>query len=182
MLLLPPLLPFLLPLGFSSANRILLLHEWHELSDLNLVSVFESTLPSDVSVQPLLVDHSTDEGDDKDFCQELDRDGQEFAAVVDLSWGNGREEAKKRQPRSDNVLWPSTGWEVARRRCLESGIPYIFVSSSSNAPFVRATDEFLYARDAVDAAFLFEKETELEQSLYQIVGNFHLRLLASAES
>ncbi len=40
-------------------------------------------------------------------------------------------------------------------------------------------DSFLYARDAIDAALLFETETELDQSLYHIIGNYHLRVLVS---
>ena len=32
-------------------------------------------------------------------------------------------------------------------------------------------------RDAIDAALVFETETELDQSLYFIVGNYELRIL-----
>jgi len=35
----------------------------------------------------------------------------------------------------------------------------------------------LHARDAIDAALLFESEAELEQALYHIIGNYHLRVL-----
>ncbi len=38
-------------------------------------------------------------------------------------------------------------------------------------------DSFLHARNAIDAALLFETESELDQSLYHIIGNYHLRVL-----
>ncbi len=44
---------------------------------------------------------------------------------------------------------------------------------------LQGMDSFLYARDAIDAALLFETETELDQSLYHIIGNYRLRVLVS---
>ena len=59
---------------------------------------------------------------------------------------------------------------------MEIGLPYLRVEVS-NAPFVEAADNFLSQRDAIDAALVFETETELDQSLYFIVGNYELRIL-----
>jgi ionotropic glutamate receptor len=78
-----------------------------------------------------------------------------ISTLIDLTWG---------------------GWALARDTAAENGIPYVHVELS-NRPFVEGIDEFLYQRQAIDAALLFESGTELDQSLYYIIGNYHLRVL-----
>ena len=68
------------------------------------------------------------------------------------------------------------GWESAQQISKDIGVPYIRVEVS-NAPFVEAADNFLTKRDAIDAALVFETESELDQSLYFIIGNYELRIL-----
>ncbi len=51
------------------------------------------------------------------------------------------------------------------------------IAQVSNAPFVQAADDFLYQREALDSALIFQTETELDQSLYYIIGNYEMRVL-----
>lgn len=140
--------------ALASANRLLLVHEANET---DLADLFESSLPAGVSVAArLAMDHEAD-GEDAPLCGALE--GGSFSAVVDLSWG---------------------GWAAGRRAAGEAGAPYVHVEAS-NKPFVMGMDDFLYARDAIDAALLFETETELDQSLYHIIGNYHLRVLVRGQ-
>ena len=139
----------LLCLNAASADVVLLIHEPDEAS---LTSVFEANVADDVT----LVKHAINHDDDLDttaFCGDLE--SQAIAGIVDLSWG---------------------GWEAAALKAREVGIPYVRVEAS-NGHFLRGVDTFLHAREAVDAALLFETEVDLDQSLYHIIGNFNLRVL-----
>ncbi len=58
------------------------------------------------------------------------------------------------------------------------GMPYIRVEAA-NHPFVRAADDFLKSRQAVDAALIFGNKVQLDQSLYYIIGNSFLRIIGA---
>ena len=87
------------------------------------------------------MNHDDDE-DTSGFCNALE--AAEFSAVVDLSWG---------------------GWVAAREVASVNGVPYVHVEASNKA-FVMAIDKFLYKRQAIDAALLFQSEAELDQVTY----------------
>lgn len=132
------------------ANKILLIYE---KDDLDMLNLFKSNVNQTlVTISELAINHD-DDLDEVPFCNALT--GGQFALVVDLSW---------------------SGWKVAKSKSSEKGIPYVHVEASNQA-FVQGIDEFLFAREAIDAALLFESETELDQSLYHIIGNYHLRVL-----
>ena len=40
---------------------------------------------------------------------------------------------------------------------------------------VEAMDDFLSAKDGVDAALIYENEDEMDESLYWIIGNSYIR-------
>ena len=58
------------------------------------------------------------------------------------------------------------------------GMPYIRVESA-NHPFVRAADDYMSSMQSVDAALIFPSKTQLDQSLYYIIGNSHLRIIGA---
>ncbi len=92
------------------ADKLLLVHESNET---DLADLFESSLPSGVSVtHRLAVDHERD-SDETPLCDALSAEGP-FSAIVDLSWG---------------------GWAAGRRAAAEGGVPYVHVEAS-NKPFV----------------------------------------------
>lgn len=43
--------------------------------------------------------------------------------------------------------------------------------------FPQAADDYLTSMDAVDAALIFKTEAELDQTLYYLIGNSHIRVL-----
>ena len=126
---------FSLILTFGEANKVLLITEKDEQ---DLAQLLEANLGSDVTPTRFVIDHD-DDTDTTSFCTALA--GDTFSAVIDLSWG---------------------GWENVQKIVEASDIPYVHVEAS-NKPFVMALDDFLYQRDAIDAALLFETETELDQ-------------------
>jgi hypothetical protein len=44
-------------------------------------------------------------------------------------------------------------------------------------PAFQSADDYLTDRDAMDAALIFETEPDLEQGLYQIIGNSYIRVI-----
>lgn len=148
------LLAFLyLFLSMAGATEVLLIYESTEttLSD-SLEQDIKSGSSNAVSVTKYQMNHDDDD-ETTAFCNLLA--SKDFSLVVDLSW---------------------SGWEALYHLAHLNGIPYVHVEAS-NKPFVMAIDDFLYKRDAIDAALLFESESELDQSLYHIIGNYNLRVL-----
>ena len=101
----------------------------------------------------LAVDHQQEEAAYNDTCGQLGQ--RRFSGVVDLSWG---------------------GWRPVREAAGRNGLPYVRLETA-NHPFVRAGDDYLRDRDAVDAALIFETEAELDESLYWIIGNSYIRVI-----
>ena len=42
---------------------------------------------------------------------------------------------------------------------------------------LKAADDYLRNREALDAALIFETEDELDQSLYYLIGNSYIRVI-----
>eukprot|EP00095_Tigriopus_kingsejongensis_P001374 snap_masked-scaffold1253_size52701-processed-gene-0.2 protein:Tk01374 transcript:snap_masked-scaffold1253_size52701-processed-gene-0.2-mRNA-1 annotation:"ionotropic receptor 8a" len=136
--------------GLVRTNRILVIYEKDELDILEL---FKTNVDqSQVTIVELEMNHE-EETEDESLCSKIGEAA--LALIVDLSW---------------------SGWSAAKQRAQENGIPYLHVEAS-NQPFVKAIDDFLYQRSAIDAALLFETEVELDQSLYHIIGHYRLRVL-----
>ena len=128
----------------------------YEATEMTLADSLETDVRSGsgdtVKVTKYLMNHDDDD-ETAAFCNVLE--GQDYSVIVDMSWG---------------------GWEAVYNLAHMNGVPYVHVEAS-NKPFVMAIDDFLYKRDAIDAALLFESESELDQSLYHIIGNYNLRVL-----
>ena len=43
----------------------------------------------------------------------------------------------------------------------------------------KAADQYLHDREAIDAALIFKTESELDQSLYWLIGNSYIRFVYS---
>lgn len=95
-----------------------------------------------------------------------------------------------------------TGWDTLRNKANENGIIYKRGDSNIN-PYIQAIDDLLMLKNATDVALIFEDErgkarqilfpqiffenrhrfflTELNQSLYYLIGNSILRLIVIDE-
>ncbi len=51
------------------------------------------------------------------------------------------------------------------------------ISEAANHQFVKAGDDYLHDREAIDAALIFKTENELDQSLYYLIGNSYIRVI-----
>ena len=78
-----------------------------------------------------------------------------FSLLLDLTWG---------------------GWTELRTAAERNGLPYLRLETAKHL-FVRAMDDFLVARNAVDAALVFQNEDEIDEALYWIIGNSFVRIL-----
>ena len=65
-----------------------------------------------------------------------------------------------------------------RKTAAQIGIPYIRVETANHL-FVRAADDYLKFRNAIDAAIIFPNKKKLDQSLYYIIGNSYLRIIGA---
>ena len=78
-----------------------------------------------------------------------------FSLILDLTWG---------------------GWTELREVAERNGLPYLRLETAKHL-FVRAMDDFLVERNAVDAALVFPNEQEIDEALYWIIGNSFVRIL-----
>ena len=78
-----------------------------------------------------------------------------FSLVLDLTWG---------------------GWTELRSVAERNALPYLRLETAKHL-FVRAMDDFLVERNAVDAALIFQNEEEIDEALYWIIGNSFVRIL-----
>ena len=106
-----------------------------------------------VDVQFSFINHDNLTSSLTDTCGQLKQ--QSWTLVVDMSWG---------------------GWDKLRTAVEANGVPYLRVETAKHL-FVQAMDEFLSARDAIDAALIYENEPEIDESLYWIIGNSYIRIM-----
>lgn len=122
------------------------------------------------------IDRENDENQLNDTCTILSAGS--FSLIVDLSWG---------------------GWQELRDKAKASGFPYIrldaanhqfvqvlvmifvmmatLASHGSPCYLLQAADDYLRDREAMDAALLFETESQLDQSLYFLIGHSVIRVI-----
>lgn len=82
-------------------------------------------------------------------------EGQDYSAIIDLTWG---------------------GFDDMKMQAEKSGMPYVRLEGA-NHQFVKAADDYLHDREAIDAALIFKTEAELDQSLYYLIGNSYIRVI-----
>ena len=87
-------------------------------------------------------------------CKAAEAEG--YSAILDLTWG---------------------GWDDFKMQAEKSGMPYVRLEGA-NHQFVKAADDYLHDREAIDAALIFKTEQELDQSLYYLIGNSYIRVHA----
>ena len=87
-------------------------------------------------------------------CKAAEAEG--YSAILDLTWG---------------------GWDDMKMQAEKSGMPYVRLEGA-NHQFVKAADDYLHDREAIDAALIFKTEQELDQSLYYLIGNSYIRVHA----
>ena len=86
-------------------------------------------------------------------CEVLQQ--KSFSLILDLTWG---------------------GWAEIRSVAERNGLPYLRLETAKHL-FVRAMDDFLVERNAVDAVLVFQNEEEIDEALYWIIGNSFVRIL-----
>ena len=86
-------------------------------------------------------------------CEVLQQ--KSFSLILDLTWG---------------------GWPDLRSVAERNGLPYLRLETAKHL-FVRAMDDFLVERNAVDAVLVFQNEEEIDEALYWIIGNSFVRIL-----
>jgi len=115
------------------------------------ITMVASDINIDVVFQPM--NHETEELIFNDTCAQLKQ--KQFTAIIDMTWG---------------------GWREAEKVATANGLPYMRIETA-NHQFVKSADDFLRDRDAIDAALIFKDETDLDESLYWIIGNSYIRVI-----
>ena len=85
-------------------------------------------------------------------CQVAEAEG--FSAILDLTWG---------------------GWDEIKMQAEKNGMPYVRLEGA-NHQFVKAADDYLYHREAFDAALIVKTKQEWDQTLYYLNGNSYIRV------
>ena len=85
-------------------------------------------------------------------CQVAEAEG--FSAILDLTWG---------------------GWDEIKMQAEKSGMPYVRLEGA-NHQFVKAADDYLHDREAIDAALIVKTKQEWDQTLYYLNGNSYIRV------
>ena len=88
-----------------------------------------------------------------DTCAQLRQ--KQFSAIIDMTWG---------------------GWREVQKIATANGLPYLRIETA-NHQFVKSADDYLRDRDAIDAALIFKDETDLDESLYWLIGNSYIRVI-----
>ncbi|XP_068085158.1 ionotropic receptor 25a [Anabrus simplex] len=70
-----------------------------------------------------------------------------------------------------------TGWVKVQNMSSYAAIPYVRVDATISN-YVAAVENYLSKRTATDAALIFHTETELDQTLYYLIGNSIIRVIA----
>ncbi|XP_046615060.1 uncharacterized protein LOC124302692 [Neodiprion virginianus] len=77
-----------------------------------------------------------------------------------------------------DMTW--TGWNRIREIAADSAVAYVR-GDAVLTPFVQAMDDLLVAKNATDAALIFETEKELNQTLYYLIGYSIIRVVVLDE-
>ena len=106
-----------------------------------------------IDVKILFMDHKVILDKYNETCEMLAQSS--FSLILDLTWA---------------------GWTELRTVAEGTGLPYLRLETAKHL-FVQAMDQFLVERNALDAALVFERENEIDEALYWIIGNSYVRIL-----
>ena len=106
-----------------------------------------------LNVNLIKYDREDEDGSFKSFCDRTK--SSQLSMILDMTWG---------------------GWDKVAKITQGSGIPYLRLDTT-NHHFVKAADDYLSDNKAIDAALIFKTEAELDQTLYYLIGNSHIRIM-----
>ncbi|XP_026327866.1 uncharacterized protein LOC113236096, partial [Hyposmocoma kahamanoa] len=103
----------------------------------------------------LVLDRENQDDAQRKLCQLV---SQGVSMIIDLSW---------------------SPWEVAEQLASNTGVPILHTSLSSQQ-LIKALDDYLETRNATDAAYILESESDVDRTLYTLLGHSNVRVWVHA--
>ncbi|XP_063898976.1 glutamate receptor ionotropic, kainate 4 [Helicoverpa armigera] len=103
----------------------------------------------------VVLDRETEDESYRMLCSSLSKG---VSMIIDLSW---------------------TPWEMAEDLAAETGVPVVRTLLGSQQ-LVKALDEYLESRNATDAAIILESESDVDRTLYELLGASNIRVWVHA--
>ncbi|XP_047039260.1 glutamate receptor ionotropic, kainate 5 [Helicoverpa zea] len=126
----------------------------HEISKaLKLAESGKSDVKLDDAI--VVLDRETEDESYRMLCSSLSKG---VSMIIDLSW---------------------TPWEMAEDLAAETGVPVVRTLLGSQQ-LVKALDEYLESRNATDAAIILESESDVDRTLYELLGASNIRVWVHA--
>ncbi|XP_034837962.1 glutamate receptor ionotropic, kainate 2 [Maniola hyperantus] len=115
----------------------------------------DKTPGTTVSDDVILLDRQNEEESYRKLCSAISKG---VSLIIDLSW---------------------SPWEAAEELSSSAGIPLVRTVLGSQQ-MVGAFNSYLESRNATDAAILLENESDVDQTLYEVLGRSHIRVWVHA--
>nr|QBX91201.1 ionotropic receptor 8a [Helicoverpa armigera] len=126
----------------------------HEISKaLKLAESVRTDVKLDDAV--VVLDRETEDESYRMLCSSLSKG---VSMIIDLSW---------------------TPWEMVEDLAAETGVPVVRTLLGSQQ-LVKALDEYLESRNATDAAIILESESDVDRTLYELLGASNIRVWVHA--
>nr|WJO13358.1 ionotropic receptor IR8a [Spodoptera frugiperda] len=125
--------------------------------DIGRALKLSETVRPDVKLDDaiVLLDRENDEESNRILCAAISKG---VSMIIDLSW---------------------SPWQVAEDLASEAGIPLVRTLLGSQQ-LVKALDSYLESRNATDAALILESESDVDRTLYELLGASNIRVWVHA--